>query len=85
MITKELFTQKQDSVFLTEPSKSGLVTTLLNSTAVVKILRQAVSDTASTQNRTVRDTLFQAPDYRLIFSQYRPVLLQDFAKGRQVL
>lgn len=82
-ITKTVYTEHWAFVCSTVSFRSDAVATLFNSSILVKFLRQAVSDTASTRKRTAENTLFRALSYRHALSHCNPVTWQDLEDKRQ--
>lgn len=85
IIAEELSTEDWVFVFLTDSSRSSVVTTLSNSPALVKTTRKEIPEVASTRKRTAPDNLCQALRNRQIFLVSFFVLLKVFVDKRQEL
>lgn len=59
IVTPELSREQRATVFLTETSRSDVFTTLSDRPTLVKVFRQAFSDTSSIRKRTACDYLFR--------------------------
>lgn len=68
--------------FFLHTAKQDVISTLSNSSFLLKIVRQSIFDIASTRKRNVRNTFLQALHQNHLLSRYIPVTSADFEQKR---
>lgn len=72
-------------LFLSDSSKSDVISSLYSSSVLVQVSTQTTSDTSSPRKRTARDTLFQSLSYQHFLSIHSLLSLQKLRKKRRHL